>query len=121
MTGSVYMARQTRLHEHHRRPGRGPEERRDPYTPPREEPGTSDEIVMQGKIDYAEQSYPRWPEADSARQYIATPEGMQEIQHGVVTWADAAESDKDMGEKDIERKHEPGHRELSSKPQEYDL
>lgn len=115
------MAKQTRLHEHGKRPGQGPEERKDPFTPPREETGDSDEVVQQGRIEYADQSYPRWPEADSARQYIATPEGMQEIQHGVVTWIDAAESDKD-GNEDMEcKEHEPGHKKMRTKPPEYDL
>ena len=56
---------------------------------------------------------PRWPAADSARQYIATPEGKQEIQHGIVTWVEAAHGSP--GLEDVERKHEPGHRQTYQK------
>ncbi len=75
---------------HHLPPGRSPDEDKETYTAPKDELGTSDEVVMQGRQDYATEKVPRWPAADSARQYIATPEGKLEIQHGVVTWPDAA-------------------------------
>ncbi|OPY26205.1 MAG: hypothetical protein A4E28_02663 [Methanocella sp. PtaU1.Bin125] len=113
------MARQTRLHEHGRRPGKAPDEDKETYTPPREELGTSDEIVQQGRQFYAFHQIPDWPQADSARQYIATPDGMQEMQHGVVTWVDSARANP--REEDIERKHEPGHRKRTTKPPEYEL
>jgi hypothetical protein len=113
------MARQTRLPEHGRRPGRSPEEDRETYTPPREELGTSDEIVMQGRQEYATEKVPAWPQADSARQYIATPEGIQEIQHGVVTWIGAANSNPEKD--DAERKDEPGHKKMATRRPEYDL
>ena len=112
--------KQTRLPEQGMQPGGGPEKRSDPYVPDREEPGTSEEIVQQGRIDYAEQSYPRWPKADSARQYIATPEGMQEIQHGVVTWDEEAQGGQ-YGHEDIERRDEPGHKRRQSRPPDLEL
>lgn len=62
---------------------------------------------------------PSWPQADSARQYIATPEGKQEIQHGVVTWVGAA--DANPRNNDTEKRDEPGHKKRSTKPPEYDL
>jgi hypothetical protein len=102
-----------------RPPGRSPDEDKETYTAPREDLGTSDEIVMQGRQDYATEKVPRWPAADSARQYIATPEGKLEIQHGEVTWMDAASSVPEI--EDVERKHEPGHRRLTKKPPDYKL
>mgnify|MGYP005831973679 CR=1 FL=1 len=97
------MARQTRLNDHSQRGHQSPEEsKKEPkkfdITPPREELGTSEEIILSGKIYYAHHGVPNWPGADSAREYIATPEDMQEIQHGVVTYIDAAESDKEINE-----------------------
>jgi hypothetical protein len=102
-----------------RPPGRSPDEDKETYTAPRDESGTSDEIVLQGREYYATEKVPRWPAADSARQYIATPEGKQEIQHGVVTWMDAASSNPEL--EDIDRRHEPGHRRLTKKPPDYEL
>lgn len=102
-----------------RPPGRSPDEDKETYTAPRDDLGTSDEIVMQGRENYATEKVPRWPAADSARQYIATPEGKQEIQHGVVTWVDAANSNPEI--EDVERKHEPGHKPLTRKPPDLEL
>ena len=104
---------------HHKPPGRSPDEDKETYTAPRDEPGTSDETVMQGRQEYMTEKVPHWPAADSARQYIATPEGKQEIQHGVVTWVDAARSNPEI--EDVERKHEPGHRRLTKKSPDYEL
>lgn len=100
-------------------PGRSPDEDKETYTAPNDEPGTSDEVVQQGRQEYMTEKVPRWPAADSARQYIATPEGKQEIQHGVVTWVDAARANHELD--DEERKHEPGHRRLTKKPPDYEL
>jgi|AGTN01.3.fsa_nt_gi hypothetical protein len=100
-------------------PGRSPDEDKETYTPPRDELGTSDEIVMQGKMYHATEKVPQWPMPDSARQYITTPEWAQDIQHGVVTWTDAADSNEE--EDDIERRDEPGHRRLTKKKPEYEL
>lgn len=101
-------------------PGKSPDEERETIANPLDEPGTSDEIVMTGKINYADQSYPSWPREDASRQYIATPDEKQEIQHGVVTWMDAARSDKTSGD-EIDRRHAPGHRRLTRKPPKYEL
>ena len=114
------MAKETRAGGRRRRPpGRGPDEEKETYTPPRAELGTSDEAVLQGRQEYATQRVPNWPKADSARLYIATPEGMQEIQHGVVTWGESA--DANPRKDDIERKDEHGHKKLRTKPPEYEL
>jgi hypothetical protein len=113
------MARQTKLPGHGRRPGKAPDEDKENYTPPREELGTSDETVLHGKQEYATEHVPRWPKADSARQYIATPEGIQEIQHGVVTWVGAADSNPEKD--DVERKDEPGHKKMTTRRPEYEL
>jgi len=89
-------------------------------TPPRDELGTSDEIVMGGRIYYAENES-AW-DRDENRQYIASPDDMKDLQHGVVTWVDAAGSDKNINEEldrrldQILREHE--HK---KKPPEYDL
>ncbi len=104
---------------HHLPPGRSPDEDKETYTAPRDEPGTSDEVVLQGRQDYATEKVPRWPAADSARQYIATPEGKLEIQHGVVTWPDAARGNPELD--DVERKDEPGHRRATRKSTDYEL
>lgn len=103
----------------HLPPGRSPDEDKETYTPPKDEPGTSDEVVLQGRQDYATEKVPRWPAADSARQYIATPEGKLEIQHGVVTWSDAALGSPEHG--DLERRDEPGHRRTTRKSPDYEL
>ena len=100
-------------------PGRSPEEDKETYVPPNAELGTSDEAVLQGRQDYATERVPSWPRPDSARQYIATPEGIQEIQHGVVTWSDAARSNPEID--DVERRDEPGHRKTTKRPPEYEL
>lgn len=100
-------------------PGRSPEEDKETYMPPRDELGTSDEVVLQGRQEYMTEKVPSWPAADSARQYIATPEGSQEIQHGVVTWIDSANESPDKDS--IERKHEPWHRRLTRKPPDLEL
>lgn len=113
------MARYSRTGERRQRPGKAPEEDRETYTPPKDELGTSDEIVHQGRQEYATEKVPSWPQADSARQYVATLEGMHEIQHGVVTWIGAA--DASPRNEDIERRDEPGRRKKSTKPPEYEL
>jgi hypothetical protein len=115
----ITMARSHRQGRRLKPPGRSPEEDKETYVPPREELGTSDEAVMQGRQDYATERVPSWPKADSARQYIATPEGMQEIQHGVVTWMDSAGANPEKD--DVERRDEPGHKETTRKPPEYEL
>ncbi len=89
-------------------------------TPPREEPGTSDEIVMSGRVYYAENKS-TW-DRDENRQYIASPEDRVDLQHGVVTWIDAATSDKNVND-ELDRRldailRERGHK---KKPPEYDL
>jgi hypothetical protein len=104
---------------HSRPPGRSPDEDKETYTAPRDEPGSSDEVVNQGRQEYMTEKIPRWPAADSARQYIATPEDKQEIQHGVVTWVDSANENPEKN--DVERKHEPGHRRLTKKQPDYEL
>jgi hypothetical protein len=104
---------------HHIPPGRSPDEDKETYTPPKDELGNSDEVVMQGRQDYATEKVPRWPAADSARQYIATPEGKLEIQHGVVTWSDAAGSNPEM--EDTGREDETGHKPLTRKSPDYEL
>ncbi len=65
-------------------------------TPPRDEQGTSDEIVMSGRVYYAEDKS-TWA-TGYGRQYLATPEDKTDLQHGVVTWIDAANSDKNVNE-----------------------
>ena len=100
-------------------PGRSPEEDRETYVPPNAELGTSDEIVLQGRQDYATERVPAWPQPDSARQYVATPEGKQEIQHGVVTWTGAAGASPEKD--DVELRDEPGHRRTRSKPEDLEL
>lgn len=101
-------------------PGRAPGEDRDLYVAPRDEEGDSEEVVKSGKIYYATESVPRWPGADANRQFIATPDEMQEIQHGVVTWIDAANSDKNENE-EIDREHMHRHRRKDSRPPSYEL
>lgn len=87
-------------------------------TPPREELGTSDEVVMSGKIYYAqEKSF--WEES-ADRQYIATPEDKNDLQHGIVTWADAASSDTGENE-EIDRRLEHILKHRKKQPPEYDL
>lgn len=98
-----------------------PDEGKDIYTPPREEEGTSNEIVQQGSIYYASQRYPHWPPADATRQYLASPEDMIEVEHGIVTYIDAAGSDKIVNE-ELDRRYEPNTRASKKKPPpEYDL
>jgi len=89
-------------------------------TPPREELGTSDEIVMSGRIYYAE-NRSTW-DRDENRQYIATPDDMKDLEHGVVTWIDAAESDKNVNE-ELDRRLDQvlREREHKKKPPEYEL
>jgi hypothetical protein len=65
-------------------------------TPPRDEQGTSDEIVMSGRVYYAEDKS-TWA-TGYGRQYLASPEDKTDLQHGVVTWIDAANSDKNVNE-----------------------
>lgn len=101
-------------------PGRAPDEGRDPYVAPRDEEGDSEEVVKSGRIYYATENVPRWPGADANRQFIATPDEMQEIQHGVVTWIDAANSDKNQNE-EIDREHRHGHRSRDARPSNYEL
>ncbi len=89
-------------------------------TPPREEPGTSDEIVMSGRVYYAE-NRSTW-DRDENRQYIASPEDRMDLQHGVVTWIDAAMSDKNVNE-ELDRRLDAilREREHRKKPPEYEL
>jgi hypothetical protein len=89
-------------------------------TPPREELGTSDEIVMSGRVYYAENES-TW-DRDENRQYIASPDDMKDLQHGVVTWIDAAGSDKNINE-ELDRRLDQilREREHKKKPPEYDL
>jgi len=101
-------------------PGWTSDEKPDPYVAPRDEPGASDEIVMTGRIDYSTERIPTWPPADSSRQYIATPDEIQEIQHGVVTWIDAATSDKTSNE-EIDRDHTKKHRKKDARQPRYEL
>jgi hypothetical protein len=89
-------------------------------TPPREELGTSDEIVMSGNIYYAKDRS-TW-DRDENRQYIATPDDMKDLEHGVVTWVDAAGSDKNVNE-ELDRRLDQvlREREHKKKPPEYEL
>jgi hypothetical protein len=61
---------------------------------------------LSGRVYYATEKVPSWPPADSVRQYIASPEDMQDIQHGVVTYIDAAGSDTGSNE-EVDRREEP--------------
>jgi hypothetical protein len=89
-------------------------------TPPREEQGTSDEIVMSGRVYYADN--PSTWDRDENRQYIASPEDKMDLQHGVVTWIDAATSDKNVNE-ELDRRLDQilREREHKKKPPEYEL
>jgi hypothetical protein len=89
-------------------------------TPPREELGTSDEIVMSGRVYYADN--PSIWDRDENRQYIASPEDKMDLQHGVVTWIDAATSDKNVNEELDRRLNQIlKEREHKKKPPEYEL
>lgn len=101
-------------------PGRSPDENPEQYVAPRDEPGDSDEVVTTGKLYYATETVPRWPGADPNRQYIATPDEKQEIQHGIVTWIDAANSDKNENE-DNDREHRHRHQTKHVRPPGYEL
>jgi hypothetical protein len=101
-------------------PGRAPEEGRDPYVAPRDDLGDSDEVVNTGKQYYASENVPRWPGADANRQYIATPDEKQEIQHGIVTWIDAGNSDKTVNE-DLDREHRHRHKTRDVRPPGFEL
>ncbi len=72
-------------------------------TAPRDELGTSDEIVMSGRVYYAENES-MW-DRDENRQYIASPDDMKDLQHGIVTYIDAANSDKNVNE-ELDRRYE---------------
>lgn len=89
-------------------------------TPPREEPGTSDEIVMSGRVYYAEDRS-TWA-TGYGRQYLATPEDKTDLQHGAVTWIDAALSDKNVND-ELDRRLDRilREREHRKKPPEYEL
>lgn len=89
-------------------------------TPPRDEPGTSDEIVMSGRLYYAKERS-TW-ETGYGRQYLATPEDMRDLEHGTVTYIDAANSDKNINE-ELDRRLDMilKEREHKKKPPEYDL
>lgn len=87
-------------------------------TPPREELGTSDEIVMSGRVYYAQEKS-LW-QLSSDRQYIATPEDKTDLQHGAVTWVDAATSDTGENE-EIDRRLEHILKHRKKEPPEYDL
>lgn len=89
-------------------------------TPPREEPGTSNEIVMSGRVYYAN-NRSTW-DRDENRQYIASPEDKVDLQHGAVTWIDAATSDKNVNEELDRRLNQIlKEREHRKKPPEYEL
>jgi hypothetical protein len=85
-------------------------------TPPREELGTSDEVVMSGNIYYAQEKS-LWEES-ADRQYIATPEDKNDLQHGVVTWIDAATSGEN---EETDRRLEQILKHRKKQPPEYDL
>lgn len=89
-------------------------------TPPREELGTSDEVVMSGRVYYAEDRS-TWT-TGYGRQYLASPEDMTDLQHGTVTWIDAATSDKNVNE-ELDRRLDAilRERQHKRKPPEYDL
>jgi hypothetical protein len=87
-------------------------------TPPREELGTSDEVVMSGRVYYAQEKS-LWEES-ADRQYIATPEDKKDLQHGVVTWVDAATADTGENE-EIDRRLEHILKHRKKEPPEYDL
>ena len=89
-------------------------------TPPREELGTSDEVVMSGRVYYAEDRS-TWA-TGYGRQYLASPEDKMDLQHGTVTFADAANSDKNVNE-ELDRRLDAilRERQHKKKPPEYDL
>lgn len=89
-------------------------------TPPREEPGTSDEVVMSGRVYYAEDR--STGAGGYGRQYLASPEDKTDLQHGVVTWIDAALSDKNVNE-ELDRRLDAilRERQHKRKPPEYEL
>jgi len=89
-------------------------------TPPRDELGTSDEVVMSGRVYYAEDRS-TWA-TGYGRQYLASPVDMTDLQHGVVTWMDAATSDKNINEElDLRLDNIMKAREHRKKPPEYEL
>jgi hypothetical protein len=111
------MAGRHKTSEEEKPAGQKKEAMRD-ITPPREEQGTSDEVVMSGRVYYAqEKSF--WQES-ADRQYIATPEDKTDLQHGVVTYADAATSDTGENE-EIDRRLEHILKHRKKQPPEYDL
>jgi hypothetical protein len=90
-------------------------------TAPRDELGTSDEIVMSGRVYYAENES-TW-DRDENRQYIASPDDMKDLQHGVVTYIDAAGSDKGVNE-ELDRRYNQiikDREHQKKKPPEYEL
>jgi hypothetical protein len=89
-------------------------------TPPREELGTSDEVVMSGRVYYADDRS-TW-DRGSDRQYLASPEDKMDLQHGAVTWIDAAMSDKNVND-ELDRRLDKilREREHKKKPPEYEL
>ena len=89
-------------------------------TPPRDELGTSDEVVMSGRVYYAEDKS-TWA-TGYGRQYLASPEDKLDLQHGTVTFVDAANSDKNVNE-ELDRRLDAilRERQHKKKPPEYDL
>ncbi len=89
-------------------------------TPPREELGTSDEVVMSGRVYYAEDKS-IWA-TGYGRQYLASPEDKNDLQHGTVTWIDAANSDKNVND-ELDRRLDAilRERQHKRKPPEYEL
>jgi hypothetical protein len=85
-------------------------------TPPREEPGPSEEVLMSGRIYYAEDRRISQPD----RQYLASPEDKVDLQHGAVTWIDAALSDKNVNE-ELDRRLDAILREHKKQPPEYEI
>jgi hypothetical protein len=111
------MARIPKKDEEEKTEGKKKEAMRD-ITPPREEQGTSDEIVMSGRVYYAQEKS-LW-QRSSDRQYIATPEDKTDLQHGAVTWIDSATSDTGENE-EIDRRLEHILKHRKKEPPEYDL
>ncbi|AFD00254.1 hypothetical protein Mtc_1502 [Methanocella conradii HZ254] len=87
-------------------------------TPPREEQGTSEEVLMSGRLYYAEDKRISQPD----RQYLASPEDKVDLQHGAVTWVDAAMSDKNVNE-ELDRRLDQilREREHKKEPPEYEI
>ncbi|MCD1295814.1 hypothetical protein CUJ83_12485 [Methanocella sp. CWC-04] len=106
------MAKQSRLHEHSDKAKK--EKKKMDIVPPREELSTSEEVLRSGRVYYAEDRDMELEGVNAAHQYITTPEYMQDLQHGVVTWVEAARSEKSINE-EIDRYFERQKREKKTK------